>query len=168
MGYSDVHIAYALASGLKESNASLDWDVNSDISLGVANHLTVGPGAFYTVHQGDLSWSGYTQLTYNRIATIEGLVLQGYGARLGARAAWRSRLEADLFLVEGKTRARFSGDTSRLDPSGYGLTLAAMPFDNGLAFTLGYEQIDFEGTIAGGTNLKLETDQWLLGVRQSF
>jgi hypothetical protein len=200
LGYSDVHIAYALAGGLEDSNAGIDWDVRSGISLGfrvapwehvflgarydgrsydaegmgglnslgVANQLTAGPGAFYTVHQGDLSWSGYTQLTYNRIATIEGLVLQGYGARLGARAAWRSRLEADLFLVEGKTRARFSGDTSRLDPSGFGLTLAATPFDNGLAFTLGYEQIDFEGTIAGGTDLKLETDQWLLGVRQSF
>lgn len=154
--------------GAQYDGRSFDAEGMAPDSLGLANHFAVGPGTYYTLDQGNLSYSVYAQITYNRIASLEGVVLQGYGARAGARADYRSLLEAHVFLVEGKTRESFGGNTSRMDPGGFGVELAVSPFDNGLAFTLGYEDISFEGSVGGGPDLDLQTEQWLLGVRQQF
>jgi hypothetical protein len=153
--------------GARYDGRTYDPGVLSLSSIAPANHFAAGPGGYYTVNQGELSYSGYAQLTYNRVAAIEGLVLQGYGATLGVRVAYRSLLEAHVFRIDARAREKVAGDVSRMDPEGIGMELVLAPFDTGLAFILGYEEMKFGGTFFGNP-LTAKTDQWLLGLRQQF
>jgi hypothetical protein len=136
-------------------------------TISLANHLAIGPGGYYTLHQGDLSYSGYAQLTYNRVASVEGLVLQGYGGKIGAKAGYRSLLEGHVYGLAGKICDRLGGDTWTIDPRGFGVEVAVSPFNNGLAFTLGYEDVTFDAKLSS-SSVDIKTEQWLLGVRQQF
>jgi len=141
-------------------------DLTGSDSMVVDDHLSIGPGVFYTLDSGDLKASGYAQVTYDRLTGVQsGIVATGTGFRVGVRGAI-GMFDAELFFRKAHTSESVSGQHIRFKPEAYGLDVAVSPFDNGLAFTLGYLQQKTD--IEAGFDVETDSQNWLLGVRQSF
>lgn len=142
-------------------------DLTGSDNMVLDDHLSIGPGVFYTLDRGDLKASGYAQVTYDRLTGVQGgIIAKGTGFRVGVRGAI-GMFDAELFFRKAHTSESVSGQHIRFKPEAYGLDVAVSPFDNGLAFTLGYlqQKTDIE---AGGFDVETDSQNWLLGVRQSF
>ncbi|WP_111655538.1 hypothetical protein [Isoalcanivorax indicus] len=136
-------------------------------SINPLDQLSIGPGAYYTLVQGDLHYSGYAQITYNRMTLLDGITMQGEGFRIGARAAWGHLIDAHLYYGDAHARARLGSSAFRVKPRVTGIELGSSPFANGFGVTLGYEDTRHD-TNLGGPGSKVDTTHWRLGVRQQF
>ena len=142
-------------------------DLTGSDNMVLDDHLSIGPGLFYTLDSGDLKASAYAQVTYDRLTGVQnGIIATGTGFRVGVRGAV-GMVDAELFFRKAHTSESLGGQHIRFKPEAYGLDLAVSPFDNGLAFTVGYlqQKTDIE---AGGFGVETDSQNWLLGVRQSF
>ena len=141
-------------------------DLTGSDSMVLDDHLSIGPGVFYTLDSGDLKASGYAQITYDRLTGVQnGIVATGTGFRVGVRGAI-GMFDAELFFRKAHTSESVGPQNIRFKPEAYGLDVAVSPFDNGLAFTLGYLQQKTD--IDAGFDVETDSQNWLLGVRQSF
>ncbi|MBZ2190363.1 hypothetical protein K8B33_14735 [Alcanivorax sp. JB21] len=146
-----------------------NYDASSGMGLESTNpldHLYMGPGAYYTLTQGDLHYSGYAQITYDRLTLIDGIILHGEGFRVGARAALGHLIDAHIYHGEARAREDIGGTALRLKPRTTGIELGSAPFGNGFGVTLGYEETRYRARIGG--DFKLDTSHWRIGVRQQF
>lgn len=136
-------------------------------SVSPLDHLSLGPGAYYTLTQDEMHYSGYAQITYDRLSLLDGIILKGEGFRLGVRTALGHVIDAHLYYGEARTRESAGASTIRAKPRITGIELGSAPFGNGFGITLGYEDNRYRVNL-GGSDVRIETSHWRVGVRQQF
>ena len=156
--------------------AAENVDVGYDISEGsgsdsmiLDNRLSVGAGAYLPVLEGDASASVYGQISYDQMTFLQsGLRTAGTGYRVGLRGAV-AMVDAEVFYHRAHTSENIGTVSYRLKPEVLGFELGVSPFGNGSAITLGYQSQMSDFTVEGSDDeLELDSENWFLGLRQSF
>ena len=153
----NVDVSYDLSDEGETDNVLLD------------NRLSVGVGAYLPLMEGDLSASVYGQVSHDQMTFLaSGLRTDGTGYRLGVRGAL-AIVDAELYYHRAHTSTNLGTTSYRFKPEVVGLEVGVSPFGNGTAITLGYQSQMSEISIEGSdSEADVDSENWLLGLRQSF
>ncbi len=157
---------------LAAENADVSYDLSDDGEVDnmlLDNRLSVGVGAYLPLLEGDLSASVYGQLSHEQMTFLEsGLRTDGEGYRVGMRGAV-SIVDAEIYYHRAHTTENIGTVSYRLKPEVIGVEVGVSPFGNGSAITLGYQSQMSDFTVEGSDNeLEIDSENWFLGLRQSF